>query len=107
MKYSAEPKYRKYVKEYGFLSFAKTSKWLREVLTHFYTMSFLSIQILNNKAKVNNPKLLNKPFTSCSLTNLDFFIPHTVHFDYIINLPFFVLEIFEFNVSVFLLHFIQ
>ena len=57
MKYSAEPKYRKYVKEYGFLSFAKTSKWLREVLTHFYTMSFLSIQILNNKAKVNNPKL--------------------------------------------------
>ena len=53
------------------------------------------------------PKLLNKPFASCSFTNLDFLIPHTAHFDYIINLLFFVLEIFEFTFSVYFLHFAQ
>ena len=39
------------------------------------------------------PKLLNKPFASCSFTNLDFLIPRTEHFDYISNLLFFVLTI--------------
>ena len=43
------------------------------------------------------PKLLNKPFASRSFTNLDFL--HFVHFDCIINLPFFVLKIFEIKVS--------
>ena len=41
------------------------------------------------------PKLLNKPFTSCSFTHLDFLVPHSVHFDCIINLLVFVLKIFE------------
>ena len=50
---------------------------------------------------VLRPKLCNNPFTSCSLTNLDFLIPHTAHFDCIINLLFFVLEIFEFKFLVF------
>ena len=37
------------------------------------------------------PKLLNKPFASCSFKNLDFLIPQTEHFDCITNLLFFVL----------------
>ena len=37
------------------------------------------------------PKLLNKPFASCSFTNLDFLIPQTEHFGCITNLLFFVL----------------
>ena len=53
------------------------------------------------------PKLLNKPFASYSFTNLDFLIPQSAHFDCIINLPFFVLKIFEFKFSVFFLHFTQ
>ena len=47
------------------------------------------------------PKLLSNPFVSCSFTNLDFLFPHSVHFDCIIKLPFFVLKIFEFKLSVF------
>ena len=47
--------------------------------------------------RVLRPKLLNSPFASCSLTNLDFLIPQSAHFDYIINLPFFVIKIFEFK----------
>ena len=49
--------------------------------------------ILPNRVLI--PKLLNKPFTSCSYTNLDFLIPQTGHFDCIINLLFFVLTIFS------------
>ena len=39
------------------------------------------------------PKLISNPFASCSFTNLDFLNPHSVHFDCIINLPFFLLKI--------------
>ena len=31
------------------------------------------------------PNLLNNPFASCFLTNLDFLPPHTAHFDNIVN----------------------
>ena len=48
------------------------------------------------------PKLLSNPFASCSLTNLDFLIPHIAHFDCIINLLFFVLKIFKFKFQYFL-----
>ena len=41
------------------------------------------------------PKLLINPFASCSFTNLDLLIQYSAHFDCIIILPFFVLEIFE------------
>ena len=51
------------------------------------------------------PKLLNKPFSSCSFTNLDFLIPQSVHFDCISNIQYFVLKIFEYKFSVFFLHF--
>ena len=52
--------------------------------------------MFNNRILLNGvliPKLLNKPFTSCSSTNLDFLIPQTGHFNCIINLLFFVLTI--------------
>ena len=53
------------------------------------------------------PKLLNKTFASYSFTNLDFLILQAGHFDCIINLPFFILKIFEFKFSVLFLHLTQ
>ena len=53
------------------------------------------------------PKLLNNPFVSCSLINLDFLLPHIGHFGYSINLPVLVFTIFESIFFVFLLHFKQ
>ena len=53
----------------------------------FYSVVFLFLNCLMN--------LL--PFIFCSFTNLDFLIPHLVHFDCIITLLFFVLKIFEFK----------
>ena len=44
-------------------------------------------------------KLLNNPFASCSFTNFEFLCPPSVHFDCIISLPCFVLNIFEFKLS--------
>ena len=38
------------------------------------------------------PSLLNNPFASCFLINLDFLVPHIAHFDNIIRLPLLVLE---------------
>ena len=38
------------------------------------------------------PNLLNNPFASCLLINLDFLLPHIAHFDNIIILPLLVLE---------------
>ena len=38
------------------------------------------------------PRLLNNPFASCLLINVDFLLLHIVHFDYIISLPLLVLE---------------
>ena len=37
------------------------------------------------------PKLLNNPPGSCSLTNLDFLVLHTAHFDKTISFPSFSL----------------
>ena len=53
------------------------------------------------------PNLLNSPFASWFLTNLDFLLPHIAHFDNIIALPLLVLEIFGPMFSVFSLHFKQ
>ena len=38
------------------------------------------------------PNLLNNPFASCLLINLDFLLLHIAHFDNIITLPLLVLE---------------
>ena len=38
------------------------------------------------------PNLLNSPFASWFLMNLDFLLPHIAHFDNIITLPLLVLE---------------
>ena len=40
------------------------------------------------------PRLLDNPFVSCSLINLDFLLPHAAHFDGNTILPFFVYNIF-------------
>ena len=55
--------------------------------------------------KASIPKLLNNPLASCYLTNFDFWLSHTAYFDKSIALPFFVLAIFGFLLSVFFLHF--
>ena len=41
------------------------------------------------------PKLLIDHFSSCSFENIDFLNPHSVHFDCVIRLPFFVLKILK------------
>ena len=46
-------------------------------------------------------KLLNNPLAFSSLTNLDFLLSHTAHFDKIIILPFFVLIAFRFLLFIF------
>ena len=38
------------------------------------------------------PNLLNNPFASCLLINLNFLLPHIAHFDDIMNLPVLVLD---------------
>ena len=53
---------------------------------------------------VSRPKLLNIPFASCSLINLGFLLLHTVHFDYKVVLPDFVLNTFGPTFFVFFLH---
>ena len=53
------------------------------------------------------PKLLNRPFASWFLKNLDFLLPHIAHFDNIIALPLLVLKIFGSMFSVSFLHFKQ
>ena len=65
---------------------------------HFWH-KFISIYLIQNKTfnygillkSVLFAKLLNKPFASCSLINIDFLIPQEEHFDCITNLLFFVL----------------
>ena len=47
------------------------------------------------------PNLLDSPFASWFLINLDFLLPHIVQFDIIIALPLLVFEIFEPMFSVF------
>ena len=47
------------------------------------------------------PNLLNSPFASWFLINLDFLLPHIAHFDNIIALPLLLLEIFGFIFLVF------
>ena len=66
--------------------------------------------MFNNGISLNSnliPKLLSNPFASYSFTNLDFLIPHSAHFECMINLLFPVLKIFEFKFFVFSLHFTQ
>ena len=53
------------------------------------------------------PKLLNNPFASCFLINLDFLLPHIAHFYNIISLPLLVLETCGFMFLVYFLHFKQ
>ena len=54
------------------------------------------------------PYLLNSPFASLFLINLDILLLHIAHFDNIIALPLLVLETFESMFSVFFyLHFKQ
>ena len=53
---------------------------------------------------VFNPRLLNNPLASCSLTNLEFLLSDTAHFDKSINLPLFFFATVEFLLSVFYLH---
>ena len=62
--------------------------------------SFIFILIALQNKTFNNgillkgvaiPKLLKKPFASCSFTNLDFLIPQIEHLDCITNILFFVL----------------
>ena len=58
----------------------------------------------NNGTLLNGflrPKLPNNSSDFCSFTNFDFLVLHTALFDYIMNLPFLVLEIFESKLSVF------
>ena len=50
------------------------------------------------------PNLLNNPFASWFLINLDFLLPHITHFD-IITLPLLVLETCGFTFFVCFLHF--
>ena len=56
-----------------------------------------------NKTSPNNgillkgvliPRLLNNPFASCFLINLDFLIPHIAHVDNIIVLPLLVYHLY-------------
>ena len=53
------------------------------------------------------PKLLNSPFVSWFLINLDFLLPHITHFDNTIVLPLLVFETLVFMFSVSFLHFKQ
>ena len=62
-------------------------------------MKLHSKQIFNNEnllKDVLNSKLLNKPFASCSFTNLDFLIQQAEYFDCITNLFFYYYYYFLF-----------
>ena len=50
------------------------------------------------------PNLLNNPFASQFLINLDFLLPHIAHFDNIVALPLLVPETLRFMFSVSFLH---
>ena len=53
------------------------------------------------------PNLLNNPYASWCLINLDILLPHTTHFNNIITLPLLVLKTSGSMFSVFFLHFKQ
>ena len=58
----------------------------------------------NNGTLLNavlRPKLPNNTFASCFLTNLNFLLPHTAHFDDNVGLPLLVLISFKFTLFVF------
>ena len=61
--------------------------------------------ILPNGVLIIN--LLNNPFASCSLINLDLLLLHIAHFDNIIVLPLLILESCEFMFFGYFLHFKQ
>ena len=52
----------------------------------------MSPNIGNSLNGVLIPSLLNNPFASCFLINIDFLLPHIAHFDNIIILPLLVLD---------------
>ena len=56
---------------------------------------------------VLTPKLLNSPFASRLLINLDFLLPHIAHFDVLVFLQLFVFKTLRFMFSVSFLHFKQ
>ena len=62
--------------------------------SQFYSFLYTQNKLSSNNGILFNgvfkPKLLNNPFGSCSFTNRDFVIPHTAHFDFMINLSFFL-----------------
>ena len=64
-------------------------------------MELHSMEFIQNERSPNNgilfnglllPRLLNNPFASCFLINLDFLLPHIAHFDNIIILPLLVFD---------------
>ena len=77
------------------------------VLFSFYITQTKISPNIGTLLGVLRPKLLNSPFASWFLINLDFLIRHISHFDNIIALPLLVLETFGFMFSVSLLHFIH
>ena len=61
----------------------------------------------NNSNNNNNNNNDNNPLASCSLRNLGFLLPHTVHFDKSIGVPVFVFTTLGFLLYVFFLYFKQ
>ena len=72
-----------------------------------YTQNKISTSINNLLNGVLILNLLNNPFASCLLINLDFLLLHIAHFGNIIILPLIVLETYEFIFFVCFLHFKQ
>ena len=65
---------------------------------------YLQNETFNNGILFNGvliAELLKNYFASCLFKKFGFLIPHRAHFGCIINLPFFVLEIFESKFSEF------
>ena len=75
------------------------------IYIHIQNKILPSIGILLNG--VLTPNLLNNPFASCLLINLDLLLLHISHFYNIINLPLLVLETCGFMFFVYFLHFKQ
>ena len=72
-----------------------------------HTQNKISTSINNLLNGVLILNLLNNPFASCLLINLDFLLLHIAHFGNIIILPLIVLETYEFIFFVCFLHFKQ
>ena len=71
------------------------------------TQNKISPNIGTSLNGVLRPKLLNSPFASWFIINLDFLLPHIAHFDNIIALPLLIPETFGYMFSISFLHFKQ